>query len=115
MLKLVDLGASLCSGLPSAHPRVAPGGGGAAPGSAMLSGCRFLGVCVRCLWHPNLQESYGEVKFLFIVLLQGGSLGARAGAPPPPLREGARKNELAVGSVRCAECALCPLHCRMFT
>ena len=65
-------------------PRVAPGGGGAAPGSAMLSGCRFLGVCVRCLWHPNLQESYGEVKFLFIVLLQGGSLGARAGAPPPP-------------------------------
>ena len=35
--------------------------------------------------------------------------------PPPPLREGARNNELAVGSVRCAECALCPLHCRMFT
>ena len=34
--------------------------------------------------HPNLQESYKEVKFLFIVLLQGGSVGARAGAPPPP-------------------------------
>ena len=78
-------------------PPSSSGRGGAAPGSAMLSGCRFLGVCVRCLWHPNLQESYGEVKFLFIVLLQGGSLGARAGAPPPPPAGGCEEERACSG------------------
>ena len=103
----------LRSGLPSAHPRVAPGGGGAAPGSALLMGCRFFGVCVWCLWHPKLQVGYREVKTLFIVLLQGGSVGARAGAPPPPcgrVRGRARVQWVAYG-VQSARCAPCILEC----
>ena len=67
---------------------------------------------------PVAPESAGELRGGEIFIhcsVTGRFFGSEGRSPPPPLREGARKNELAVGSVRCAECALCPLHCRMFT
>ena len=67
---------------------------------------------------PVAPESAGELRGGEIFIhcsVTGRFFGSEGRSPPPPLREGARKNELAVGSVRCAECAPCPLHCRMFT
>ena len=46
LLRVVDTGALLHAGLPSAHPQVAPEDGGAAPGGAAVAGCRFRGMCL---------------------------------------------------------------------
>ena len=43
----------------TSHTRVAPGGGGAATGGAMLVRYWLVGVCIGCLWRQNLQVSYG--------------------------------------------------------
>ena len=72
------------------------------------------GVCPVPVAPESAGELQGGENFI-ACSVAGRFCGSKGRNPPPPLREGAGKNEHAVGRVRCAWCALCPLHCRMFT